>query len=153
MNDFEFIVGLMRDNYEAVGFLPRIAVSNYLTERSHVLIPNKGYLLYENPKPYQILRIAQSCVDYDLRQRGYGQQMIAQVIADAEAHYVSAIRLRCAENLDANNFWAAMGFEKIRILSPDNQRHRRINVWQKTITAGLFESLTSAEYGWREVRG
>lgn len=139
MTDLEFILGLMRQNTDAVGFIPRTGVQDYLQNRSHILIPHKGYLLYGNPHPYRVLTVAQACVEYDLRERGYGRQMVEQMISHAEQHYVSAIILRCASNLDANLFWGGMGFEHIRTLHPDNRRRRAINVWRRYITPGLFD--------------
>lgn len=138
MNELDFIVALMKENYEAVGFLTVGSVLDYLHNRSHILIPHKGYLLYENPKPYRVLRIAQACVDYDLRERGYGRQMVEQVIAHASTHYASEIILRCAEDLEANDFWRSMGFEHYRTYHPNNARKRAINGWRKIITPGLF---------------
>lgn len=140
MDDLDFIVGLMACNREELGFIPATTVeTRYVARGLYVLLPRRGYLLHGVPQAFQPLHISQACVEYDLRSRGYGRFMIDQIVERATTAHASGISLRCAETNESNEFWAAMGFEHIKTLAPDNKRKRRLNIWWMPITPSLFE--------------
>jgi hypothetical protein len=51
------------------------------------------------------------------------------------------ITLRCGFDLDANTFWAGMGYECVGIQDGGIRRMRKINVWRKSLQVELFEDM------------
>lgn len=72
----------------------------------------------------------QVCVQYDLRNRYYGACLVGAL--ENYAYYANTITLRCGFDLDANNFWAALGYRVINIVDGGIRRNRKINIWQKS---------------------
>lgn len=134
-NDDAFITGLMRQNYEALGFIPSPTVKSQYLAQGRYLVQTRngkpvGYLLHGAPAPGSILTIAQHVIEYDWREKGYGMDVYRRLLDRAENANCRAIRLKCAEDLPSNAFWQAAGFEHIAVLTPDNKRQRTINVYE-----------------------
>ena len=49
------------------------------------------------------------------------------------------ITLRCGFDLDANTFWAEMGYACIGIQEGGVRRMRKINIWRKVLQVELFK--------------
>lgn len=136
MNTLDFIVGLMRENYDALGFIPQGTIeTRYIAKNRYLLIPKRGYLLHGVGLDWCI---SQACIDYDFRSRGYGFDMVDQLIERAKQHNARRIVLRCADELEANTFWQACGFELVRTYQPANKRKREINLYELTLVPRLF---------------
>lgn len=126
MQDKNFIIGLMRENYDALGFIPATTIeTRYLANGLYVVQRdlrgrNTGYVLHGNPSHrnnYEMV-ISQAVIDYDNRNRGFGNLAVQQIVARAEQVNARRIRLSCADDLDANLFWQSIGFEHILIKNP-----------------------------------
>ena len=52
-----------------------------------------------------------------------------------------SITLRCGFDLDANSFWASLGYRCISVQDGGIRRMRKINVWRKQLIAELFEDI------------
>lgn len=116
MDTLEFIVGLMKQDYPALSFIPYTTVQNRYIQNGQYILSDRngnpnGYLLHGVAKPGQYLSVAQAMIDYDFRNRDYGRAMIEELIKRAEMKSCKGITLRCAEGLESNLFWQAMGFE------------------------------------------
>ena len=48
------------------------------------------------------------------------------------------LTLRCGFDLDANTFWAEMGYECVGVQNGGIRRMRKINVWRKCLQTELF---------------
>ena len=59
----------------------------------------------------------------------------------AEEGGAYTITLRCGFDLDANTFWAEMGYDCIGIQQGGIRRMRKINVWRKCLQSELFKDL------------
>lgn len=129
-----WIAGLMRHNYEAVGFLPESAIEQqYVANGRYVLQAdergrNVGYLLHGKPTPGAILTVAQHCIETDKRLRGYGQEAFKTLLDRAKIANCRAIKVRCAVDLPSNAFWREMGLEIVSVQSGGKHRQRDINV-------------------------
>lgn len=136
MNDLAYIVGLMRENYKALGFIPQGTIgTRYIAKNRYLLIPNRGYLLHGVGVDWHI---SQAVIDYDFRNRGHGFDMVNQLIERAKAQQARRILLRCAEDLEANSFWLACGFEFVRNYQPANQRKREIKLYELCLQERLL---------------
>lgn len=144
MTDLEFIAGLMRENYEAVGFLPTSAIQERYMNGQHIIQTDLagrrvGYLLHGVPAPGHVLTVAQTVVEYDKRTIGFGNEMVDELIRRARSRYCRSLILKCAEDLDANTFWLAVGFQHTNTLYPNNARRRAINVYTLDLQPTLWK--------------
>lgn len=144
MNTVELVAGMMKQNYDAVGFIPTTRIELY--ERSgQIILQNDlrgraaGYLIYGTALPGKPLSVYQTCIDHDRRLLGFGETAVHALIERATVRNCSAIKLRCADDLAANAFWLSLGFEHTNTLHPGNKRNRAINVYVLQLWPMLFE--------------
>lgn len=141
-----WIAGLMRENYEAVGFLPYVSVEQqYVANGRYVLQQDErgrrvGYLLHGAPEYGRSLNVAQHCIQYDSRTRGYGEQALATLVERAERAGCAGIRARCATDLESVGFWLAQGFELREVIPGGRSRDRRIARLFLPLHAPLLET-------------
>jgi hypothetical protein len=134
INPASWINGLMALNREAIGFIPDTTVQQrYIALDRYVLQCDErgnpvGYLLHGALHPGGVLIISQHVIEDDKRLRGYGEAAFGTVLDRAQYAGCKQIRLHCAEELPANAFWVAMGFQCTRVLHPNNRRQRAVNV-------------------------
>ena len=136
MDDAAFILGLMKTETAALGFIPSTAIrerwirlGRYIIQRSSRGRP-RGYILHGPPLFGRPLFINQACIDYDHRLRGFGILAVEQLITRALVAGSTYIKLRCAMDLPANAFWHAAGFHVTGYQPGGNQRHRTIVSYQ-----------------------
>ena len=143
-----WIAGLMRENYEAVGFIPEPAIqSQYVANERYVLAMDErsrrvGYILHGKPQYGRSLNIAQHCIQDELRRNGNGERALRHLVERARSVDVSVITVRCATDLESLGFWTAQGFE-LRDIVPGGQRRGRsiARLWLP-ISAPLFEAAS-----------
>ena len=139
----DYIDGLQRKNAEALSFYPR-QVFEREKEKGRLFLGMLngqpcGYIYVGAHGPS--VRCHQVCIEYDARRRLYGAQLVAVMEAYAEEGRASSITLRCGFDLDANNFWKAMGYVVVAAVNGGVRRMRTINVWRKQVTPELFETI------------
>jgi hypothetical protein len=140
MDPATFIVGLMKENTDALGFIPKSAIANYFVPRNEFIIVRDrrfkpiGYLLHGPVHPDGTLYVHQVCIQYDKRLRYFGAQAIRELLARAHAGQAHRITLRCALDLDATAFWHAMGFHAIAIERGGRRRNRLIQRFVMDLT-------------------
>jgi|TARA_R100000655_G_scaffold86602_3_gene126670 ribosomal protein S18 acetylase RimI-like enzyme len=124
---------LQRKNSDALGFIPRSALQRY-EHNNQIIIETEGgdecgFLIYG--KRWPDMTIAQACIDYDVRRQKHGMNLVDQLITIAKKRHES-ITLRCRENLDANRFWKASGFNLIGSVQGGSHAgtSRMINIWK-----------------------
>lgn len=144
MNETSWIAGLMRENYDAVGFLPYEAVQEYMDLGRYILQTDEsgikvGYLLHGKPMPGGILTVAQHCIETDKRLHGHGQEAFKTLLDRARAANCRAIKVRCASDLPSNEFWRAMGLEVVNVRQGGRKRQRDINVMLLDLWPTLFQ--------------
>lgn len=148
MTDLDFILGLMRANTDALGFIPAPTVeTRYVAGGRYVVQTNErgqrtGYILHGKPTAGGVLTIAQAVVEYDWRGRGEGREAVQAVIERAQRANCRAITLRCADGLEANAVWQALGFERTCTLHIPNRRQRAIHVYTLDLWPTLFSLRT-----------
>lgn len=144
----ENAVLLMRDNYDAVGFLPRSALERAEHEnRIYYQIDDGcwvGYLLVGPIYPQKPVYIWQECIDKGARRYGSGKRCFEKLLFDAKVLGAYSIRLRCAEGLESNLFWQSMGFKVIEVDTTPNKRKRAVFRYELVVTPSLFELYASS---------
>ncbi|BAQ90555.1 GCN5-related N-acetyltransferase [uncultured Mediterranean phage uvMED] len=133
---------LHKKNSEYLGFIPRSRLEEYESEGRIVLAHENndpcGYLIYGSNWP--LLNIYQACIDYDVRRKHHGENIVKEV-EDYAADKHSGIYLRCRENLEANDFWKALGYTIERVEQGGLRRNKKINVWVKRFLDPMQLSL------------
>lgn len=144
-DDINYLLELHRRNRGALGFLPRQAFEEYLTgergkgARASIVTENDdsaGYLLADLRQHggQRHLRIVHSCIQLDARRRHLGVSLVNTMLADNRP---DSVRLRCAGDLLANQFWSDMGFTCVA--ADYNRSGRAINTWMLTPGPTLFD--------------
>jgi GNAT superfamily N-acetyltransferase len=133
-----FVDGLQRKNAEALSFYPK-CVFERESENGRIFLGMLngepcGYL-YVGAQGADV-KCHQVCIEYDARRRLYGAALVAAMEEYAEG--ACTLTLRCGFDLDANTFWAEMGYQCIGVQDGGIRRMRKINVWRKAMQIELF---------------
>jgi ribosomal protein S18 acetylase RimI-like enzyme len=135
-----FVESEQKKNRESLGFLPRQAIATYAEHRQIIPATANGQLvsyciLFDGqpgarPKrdPYD-LRIYQLCTDFDARRLAHATHLMNQVYEHAIATGFRRIRLFCADDLPANDFWNTIGFTTNETRPGGWNRQRVHNLW------------------------
>jgi len=140
-----WIVGLMKQNYDAVGFIPSPTLqSQYIAAGRYVLQCDErgkpvGYILHGSVRPGRVLVVSQHCIDLDKRLHGYGRQAFDTVVERAKMANCRGITLHCAADLASNAFWQAVGLQLTSVKSPANTRQRQIHVYALDLWQPLWD--------------
>lgn len=139
-----FVDSLQKKNAEQLSFYPKQVFERELKQGRLFL-----GLLNGDPCGYiyvgasgRDVKCHQVCIEYDARRALYGSQLVAAM--ENYAAGARAISLRCGFDLDANEFWAAHGYQCVKVLDGGIRRKRRINVWLKQPGDDLFGYETVA---------
>jgi hypothetical protein len=139
-----YVDSLQRKNATALSFYPRVTFERELSA-GRILLG----LLGGEPCGYVwhgafggIVSCHQVCIQYDARRRLYGEGLIRVLEADADGS--EAIQLRCAFDIDANDFWRALGYRCIAQQQGGGRRSRQINVWRKDLVPFLIPAAEIA---------
>jgi GNAT superfamily N-acetyltransferase len=135
----KYAVSLQAQNSNALGFLPA-CVFERGAEAGQLFLgllngEPCGYVLAESG--YRgIMRCRQTCIRYDARRRLYGAMLVVAVEKYGEDLGCWRKVVRCASDLDANEFWRSMGYTLVGT-EPCGQSRKRyrshINIWHKVL--------------------
>ena len=142
-NGINFLIDLARRHTDEIGFIPRPKLEQYF-ESGQVLLESEndepcGFLVFGSGWPR--LKIYQACVAYDAQRRQHGLALVGKLIARAASAGYDAISLWCADDLAANEFWRAAGFQKTRTKQGGSRRGRRLNLWIFWLPSPLQQRL------------
>lgn len=139
-NDLKYITDLQKKFSNQLGFLTSAALMWHLENKTCGLaIENgepAGYVLgRESYKYNRLIRpITQAAVQFDAQRRQHGMNLVNRVIERARHAGQLAVQAKCAADIEANDFWCALGFHAIHVITPTNARERTIIVWRKPTT-------------------
>ena len=164
MDDLPFIDRLQKQHSKQLGFFPRAQIEGYVrngwmriaeevasseygvaredesspslaTHYSSLATP-VGYVAFRDryQKRDELGAVFQLCVD-PTRQRGLIGATLLQSAFDASAYGCRLFCCWCAQDLAANKFWEAMGFQAIAFRGGSTKKSRVHIFWQKRIRA------------------
>ena len=138
--DVAYAVALAKRNSEALSFIPTPQLENYAA-KGQLLIQTEndepcGFLVYGAGFP--VMRVYQSCIQFDARRRENGMALVARLVAVAERRQCQGISLWCAQDLEANAFWSAAGFQLIGRREGGLRRGRIHNHWLLPVGPSLW---------------
>lgn len=132
MDDADFIIGLMKTETDAVGFIPAPAIRSRWIPKARFIIQRdrrgrpRGYLLHGPARTGRPLYVNQVCIEYDYRLRGHAYLAVREVIQRGLTAGCTQINLRCATDLSANWFWLTVGFQLVAWQTGGDRRNRNI---------------------------
>jgi GNAT superfamily N-acetyltransferase len=137
-----YVDSLQRANVDALSFYPR-QVFEREAEKGRIFLALLegepcGYI-YTGAGANRDLKCHQVCIQYDARRRLYGASLVVAMEEYALSITCSRITLRCGFDLDANEFWASLGYTCVAVTDGGIRRMRKINTWVKQIDAELFQ--------------
>lgn len=132
IEDLKFIVDLSKKESKSLGFIPKMAYESAITgikkgkrwsdvcnDRLWVISNNGdlvGFCLASFGNPLSNDRrgkIAQICIQQDARKISRGKNLLDNVVAYANSFGCKNMACGCAEDLESNFFWLAMGWQLI----------------------------------------
>lgn len=139
----EFVDSLQRKNAEQLSFYPR-QVFEREADKGRIflgLLNNEpcGYL-YAGAQCRDV-KLHQVCIEYDARRSLYGAAVVAVMEGYANDCRAASVTLRCGFDIEANDFWSAMGYVCIAHHKGGVRRMRTINVWRKWLGNDLFSDI------------
>ena len=122
----------------SIGWLPKQAYDNRHERGELLTLYNNddlvGFVLMSRPSPYGELRCLQIWVRRDARMMIHGRALIDELDTIAEQRHCWLLRLWCAEDLAANLFWEALGFQKRGWRWGPAKTPRRHNLWTRRVS-------------------
>lgn len=110
-----FILSLMKRDKDALGFVPiggEIGVKSLLAKRQIIIATENnepcGYAFYTTDMKGERINIHQACVADDARLKRHGEHLVEFIAAK---HIGKPIVAKVRDDLAANHFWQALGFE------------------------------------------
>tara|TARA_R110000796_G_scaffold38918_1_gene97523 strand:+ start:278 stop:820 length:543 start_codon:yes stop_codon:yes gene_type:complete len=147
IKDLKYIESLSNKETKAIGFIPKIAYeaaitgiktgkrwSNVCNDRLFIIEVNDdlvGFCLASFGAANKNIRhgkIAQICLQEDARKIMRGRKLLDAVIEHGYSLYTVGWTCGCADDLESNVFWAAMGW--IKVAERKGISHK--NTWKQT---------------------
>ena len=147
-----YAIAQQRKHSDELGFLTRQAIEQYAARGqlilSHENADPASYAIFftgrngNRPRldPYT-LRIHQICTQYDARRITHATQLVTRVVDVANARGFHAIRAWVADDIPANQFWKAIGFEIVATRRGGRRRKRTHNLWLLHLQPTLFTDI------------
>jgi len=132
-----YVDSLAHKNSEALSWLPRVAYERADEEGRLILQRYNGwpcgYLLHGPIRGLEPVHVWQCCIQADARRLGSASVALGELIRRARSGRASEIRLRCAVDLEANQFWLASGFSLLGVVPGGGRRGRLIACYQMPV--------------------
>jgi N-acetylglutamate synthase-like GNAT family acetyltransferase len=123
-DDLDAIKTLADAHRRELGFVRRPALASAIS-RQEVLIAEEqdvlvGFAEYHHRRDEQTT-VYHVAVDADHRRSGIGRQLIEALVTEAKGFGKSLIQLKCPSQLEANDFYAKVGFSRSGTQSGKNR--------------------------------
>lgn len=153
VNDILLIDKLQKENSHAVGFIQKTVWDKYVFggERNFVVLICEanndavGYVLITPGKgAYRYGKIQQIAVRNDARRLYYGTALLDVCRQFCEKFHRVGFTLRCRQDLESNNFWKALGFQKYAVWEKGKINHvgfkasDDINLWKIELNSRML---------------
>ena len=133
--DLNLIIHLMRTENDKLGFIPitqilqKIRTSDSLIWQRDGHGHKIGYLIHSPIRYMKPIHIELTVIDIEKRRRKWATRAVAELIKKAYHANAPLIRLRCAQDLEANKFWQSCGFTLTAQVPNMRENPRDINIW------------------------
>ncbi len=139
LKDLDAIKSLADVHKKELGFVLRPALASSI-ERDEMLVAENsrgvvGFVEYHHRQDEQTT-LYHIAVCSDHRRQGIGQRLVEVLINDAVEHSKRYVLLRCPVYLEANRFYARLGFSQIGV---DPGKQRQLIVWRLLLSLGTHD--------------
>ncbi len=147
LDDLPYIIDLSQKESRSVGFIPKMAYESAITgiktgrrwsdvcNDKLAVVENNGDLVGfclasfgRSGSRSRRGKVAQICIQEDARQIDRGRHLLAHIVYHARTVGCLNMGCGCADDLESNFFWKAMGWE----LVSERQGISYINTWKQT---------------------
>jgi GNAT superfamily N-acetyltransferase len=154
LNDMLLVDKLQKENSYAVGFIQKTVWEDYVWggKRNFIVLICEanndavGYVLITPATgTYKYAKIQQIAVRNDARRLHYGTALIEVCREFCEMFGRIGFTLRCRTDLDSNNFWKNLGFEKYGVWEKGKINHvgfkasQDINLWKIDLNRNILK--------------
>lgn len=130
--DLPFVVHLQKLWSNNLGFLPRVALAEYINSKQLLLVRENGqaagYLNWTCTKAGMV-RIPQVALEPELLRTTVGSKIMAHLKRAAVRGDCSVIRLTSRSDLPANLFWPTLGFNVTAVYANPTKRNLPLFEW------------------------
>ena len=132
--DVPFVLQMMREESNAVGFVPRARMA-WEVQRGRVLLAHAGRMklgyAYVGSPASGVLPIYQTVTEAGVRRTEIGLAMVRHAGVIAAAAGAWGLECGCRDELAANAFWRAAGFEVRETRGGGSGRGRNVNIYYR----------------------
>jgi N-acetylglutamate synthase-like GNAT family acetyltransferase len=157
--DLLFIRDLQRRFTNQIGFLPTSRVEKEI-EKQNILLQtlnddDAGFLLTIPSLSYQpkTTAIIQTAVRMDAQRQAVGLDLVHRIETAAQRAGQSILQAWCKQNLEANLFWKAAGFEAIATRPGGNGKQIPHVLWRKALSTTAELSILPVDHRHNRLRG
>lgn len=133
--DLDAIKQLADNNTSTLGFVLRPSLIAGIEMRWLILAEISsevvGFVHYRHRRDSQTT-LYEICVAQGHRRKGIGKTLISVLIAESSARGKTHIRLKAPVDIQANDFYRAIGFT---LMGMESGRNRSLNIWTYTLSA------------------
>jgi len=127
---------MRRHSSSGLGFFPAARYNELISKDRMLCIatyedPCIAYIIWT--KVAQTIKIHGIAVAQDYRRNGLGTLLIQSIEKLHAKENCDLIQLRCREDLEANHFWPAAGFELMQNIAGNNVSNKTINVYVRPV--------------------
>ena len=130
LNDLKYIESLSKTETKSIGFIPKVRyeaaiIGQRVHEKTQPKCNDTIYLCFENDDPVGFVlgskgkgvdgfsKVSQIVIQPDARLIERGKLLLNGIITHYESMGIFDFRCGCADDLESNFFWKAMGWDKI----------------------------------------
>lgn len=128
MEDLPQIKALADAHRQELGFVNRATLAAAIDACEILYIP-QGFLHFHHRRD-RISTLYHLCVSPAHRQQGLGRQLISKWEEYSRECGIKILRLKCPLDLQANGFYARLGFSRVDI---EPGKHRSLVIWEKKL--------------------
>lgn len=140
---FDWIEHVSRPEFEAIGFLTREARARYHHQGKILIYYEQGeptaFALHSGNQHTGSVQIHQALTTVPARRLLHQSALVDRVITRAMRGGSDHLKIRVADDLDANLFWRARGFQLIDQIKGGSRRARILNLYRLPLEAPLQE--------------
>lgn len=171
LEDLKYIESLAKKESQSIGFIPKVRyeaaiIGKRIREAAQPNCNDKLYMCFEDNEPVgfvlgssgkkskgAIAKVSQICIQEDARLLERGKGLLNAFTWDCENRGIFDFQCACADDLDSNLFWKAMGWE---LIGQRKGRHYS-NTWKdssgRIVNLYMFRKNNLIRVGVREAEG
>ncbi|MGC9335284.1 MAG: GNAT family N-acetyltransferase, partial [Anaerolineae bacterium] len=137
LTDLDAIKNLADAHKHELGFVLRPALASSIGREEVFIAQNSqdviGFVEYHHRRDHQTT-LYHIAVESHHRRQGIGRLLVDELIRDAGEHEKEFIQLKCPADLEANEFYRSLGFNRV---DTRPNKDRRLVIWNYRLVSNL----------------